>query len=640
LPARASAVLAANGTKSSTPFLGTTDEVPAGCGALRAAGEVRCFSRMLVQRPGGPAVHSSAPYVPVTGSLSPGDLQNAYGTSSSSWTSGRGQTVAVVDVADDPFAETDLANYRQTYGLPACTTNNGCFQKINMGGGAQPDAGWAQEISLDLDMVSASCPNCNIILVEVPADASGGATVPVIAQGVTLAIQRGATEVSLSLGSAEYAAEVTTEAQLNQPSVPITVASGDSGYGTSYPATSQYVTAIGGTRLKRDGSPRGWNETAWARTGSGCSAYVAKPSWQADNGCVRRTDNDLSVVGDPATGVAVYDTYQSGGWSVIGGTSVGAPLVAGITALSGGSNAPTNGQHVYSAPMNDVVSGSNGNCAPAYLCVAGPGYDGPTGMGTPMGLPVAPVGYWLVATDGGIFAFGNAGFHGSTGAMRLNQPIVGMAHTPSAQGYWLVASDGGIFTFGDAVFHGSTGNIRLNQPIVGMAPTPSGNGYWLVASDGGIFSFGDAVFRGSTGNIRLNQPIVGMASTPSGRGYWMVARDGGIFSFGDATFFGSTGAMRLNQPIVGMNRSADGGGYWMVASDGGIFSFGDATFFGSTGAMRLNKPIVSMAATGDSAGYWLVASDGGIFSFGDAVFVGSCGAFRLNQPVRGMAANG
>ncbi len=499
LPARASAVLAANGTKSSTPFVGTTDEVPAGCGALRAAGEVRCFSRMLVQRPGGPAVHSSAPYVPVTGSLSPGDLQNAYGTSSSSWTSGRGQTIAVVDVADDPFAETALANYRQTYGLPACTTNNGCFQKINMGGGAQPD-----------------------------------------------------TEVSLSLGSAEYAAEVTTEAQLNQPAVPITVASGDSGFGTSYPATSQYVTAIGGTRLKRDGSPRGWNETAWARTGSGCSAYVSKPSWQADSGCVRRTDNDLAVVGDPATGVAVYDTYQSGGWSVIGGTSVGAPLVAGITALSGGSNAPTNGQHVYSAPMNDVVSGSNGTCAPAYLCVAGPGYDGPTGMGTPMGLPVAPVGYWLVATDGGIFAFGNAGFHGSTGAMRLNQPIVGMAHTPSAQGYWLVASDGGIFTFGDAVFHGSTGNIRLNQPIVGMAPTPSGRGYWMVASDGGIFSFGDATFFGSTGAMRLNKPIVSMAATGDSAGYWLVASDGGIFSFGDAVFVGSCGAFRLNQPVRGM----------------------------------------------------------------------------------------
>ncbi|MDP9402319.1 MAG: VCBS repeat-containing protein, partial [Actinomycetota bacterium] len=160
-----------------------------------------------------------------------------------------------------------------------------------------------------------------------------------------------------------------------------------------------------------------------------------------------------------------------------------------------------------------------------------------------------PGGYWLVASDGGIFAFCDARFFGSTGAIRLNRPIVGMASTPSGNGYWLVASDGGIFAFGDAVFHGSTGAIRLNQPIVGMASTPSGNGYWLVAADGGIFAFGDAVFRGSTGAIRLNQPIRGMAATPSGNGYFLVASDGGIFAFGDAVFRGSTGAIRLNQPI-------------------------------------------------------------------------------------------
>jgi hypothetical protein len=122
----------------------------------------------------------------------------------------------------------------------------------------------------------------------------------------------------------------------------------------------------------------------------------------------------------------------------------------------------------------------------------------------------------------------------------------------AGNGYWLVASDGGIFSFGDASFHGSTGAVALNRPIVGMAATPSGNGYWLVASDGGIFSFGDAVFHGSTGAMRLNMPIVGMASTSSGNGYWFVASDGGIFSFGDAVFHGSTGAMRLNKPIVGM----------------------------------------------------------------------------------------
>jgi outer membrane protein assembly factor BamB/ribosomal protein L24E len=207
----------------------------------------------------------------------------------------------------------------------------------------------------------------------------------------------------------------------------------------------------------------------------------------------------------------------------------------------------------------------------------------------------SPQGYYLTASDGGVFNYGNLPFCGSTGAIGLNQPIVGMAATPDGGGYWLVASDGGIFSFGDAKFFGSTGAMHLNQPIVGMAATPDGNGYWLVASDGGIFSFGDAKFDGSTGAIHLNQPVVGMAPTHDGNGYWLVASDGGIFSFGDAKFDGSTGAMHLNQPIVGMAATPDGNGYWLVASDGGIFSFGDAKFFGSTGAIHLNQPIVGMA---------------------------------------------
>ena len=246
-------------------------------------------------------------------------------------------------------------------------------------------------------------------------------------------------------------------------------------------------------------------------------------------------------------------------------------------------------------------------------------------------------GYWLVASDGGIFTFGDATFHGSTGSLRLNQPIVGMAKTPDDGGYWLVAADGGIFTFGDAGFFGSTGSIHLTKPIVGMAATPDGNGYWLVASDGGVFAFGDAAFDGSMGGTALNQPIVGMAATSDGRGYWLVAADGGIFTFGDAAFNGSTGSLRLNQPIVGMAETPDDGGYWLVAADGGVFTFGDAGFFGSTGSMRLTKPVVGMAATATGKGYWLVAADGGIFSFGDAVFVGSTGGMTLNKPIVGMS---
>ncbi len=245
-------------------------------------------------------------------------------------------------------------------------------------------------------------------------------------------------------------------------------------------------------------------------------------------------------------------------------------------------------------------------------------------------------GYWQVASDGTVYAFGDAHSYGSATALYLNHPIVEMAATPSGHGYWLTASDGGIFSYGDAHFFGSTGGRHLNRPIVGIHSTASGHGYWLVASDGGVFSFGDAHFFGSTGGRHLNRPIVGMEATPSGHGYWLLASDGGIFSFGDARFAGSTGAVRLNRAIVGMASTPSGHGYWLTASDGGIFSFGDARFAGSTGAVRLNRPVVGIATTSSGRGYWLVASDGGVFSFGDATFYRSLGFLRAQHPVVAM----
>jgi hypothetical protein len=205
------------------------------------------------------------------------------------------------------------------------------------------------------------------------------------------------------------------------------------------------------------------------------------------------------------------------------------------------------------ADLHQTVNLNAVSCESPVSCLAG-GYYNDTNnnqqgiLETDTGVQ----GYWLAASDGGIFTYGNAQFYGSTGNIHLNQPIVGMAATPDGKGYWLVASDGGIFTEGDAQFYGSTGNIHLNQPIVGMAATTDGGGYWLVASDGGIFTEGDATFYGSTGNIHLNKPIVGMAATPDGKGYWLVASDGGIFTEGDAQFYGSAGNIALNKPIVGM----------------------------------------------------------------------------------------
>ncbi len=226
-------------------------------------------------------------------------------------------------------------------------------------------------------------------------------------------------------------------------------------------------------------------------------------------------------------------------------------------------------------------------------------------------------GPWLVGADARLFSTGGHSAP-SIARVRLNRSITGAARTPDSRGVWMVASDGGIFAFGNAGYYGSTGAVRLNRPIVGMAPTRSGHGYWLVASDGGVFSFGDAKFYGSTGTVRLNRPIVGVAATPSGHGYWLVASDGGVFSFGDAKFYGSTGNLKLNRPIVGIAHSTTGHGYWMVASDGGIFTFGDARYYGSTGGTYLSASITGIAVTKTGHGYWLPEADGTVHSFGDA----------------------
>ena len=249
-------------------------------------------------------------------------------------------------------------------------------------------------------------------------------------------------------------------------------------------------------------------------------------------------------------------------------------------------------------------------------------------------------GYWLLGKDGGVFSFGTAEFYGSTGSLRPNKPVVGMASAADGSGYWFVASDGGIFAYGPgAQFYGSTGSLHLNQPVVGMAARPQGDGYWLVASDGGIFAFGNAQFYGSTGSLHLNQPVVGMATTPTGLGYWLVAADGGIFAFGDAQFYGSTGSLHLNKPIVGMTAAPTGNGYWFVASDGGIFAFGDAQFHGSLGSANLSAPIVGMHVAASTDGYRMAASDGSVFSF-NAPNCGNMSGYALNAPIIAVEAVG
>jgi hypothetical protein len=321
--------------------------------------------------------------------LHPADLTSAYALPSA--TRGYGQTVYIVDAYNYPNAEADLAVYRAQYGLPACTTDNGCFRKVNQSGATTPlpatDNGWAAEMALDLDMVSAICPNCRITLVE--ANDAGGSMLTAVARANTM----GARYVSMSWGGLEsQSAPAYDAAYFGRPGVVYTAASGDSGYDTGgfYPASSNRVVAVGGTALTPAGNARGWTESAWSGAGSGCSGVETRPTWQTGTGCSTRSVADISAVADPATGVSVYVTTGGSGWSVYGGTSASAPIIAAAYALAGPQSTATPAQTLYAhrSQFNDVTTGSNGSCTPAVLCHAGAGWDGPTGLGTPRGTTV------------------------------------------------------------------------------------------------------------------------------------------------------------------------------------------------------------------------------------------------------------
>ncbi len=329
----------------------------------------------------------------------PQDLQAAYKLTSASATRGAGITVAVVDAYDNPNAATDLAIYRSKFGLPAlspCPSNSGpCFKKVNQfgeeGNYPAPNAGWAGEIALDIDMVSAICPNCNILLVEaISADLEHLGT------GVDTAVRLGANAISNSYGAGEWnpvGNNPAFDAHWKHSGVAITASTGDSGYGVQFPAVSSNLIAVGGTNLTRSTNIRQWTESAWSGAGSGCSAYTAKPSWQKDKSCTRRTVADVSAVADPNNGVATYNTYSSSGWQVLGGTSVSAPIIASVFALAGNTGIINNASYLYanntSTNFWDVTGGKNGNCGTRnslYLCSGMSGYDGPTGLGTPNGI--------------------------------------------------------------------------------------------------------------------------------------------------------------------------------------------------------------------------------------------------------------
>jgi len=350
------------------------------CSRPAAFGTARCHAHVVTDEKGNAAATSTpAGYGPL-------QFRNAYNLPST--TAGKGQTIGIVDAYNDPTIESDLNLYSATYGLPKCTAANGCFKKVNQNGGTsypKTNSGWALEISLDVQIAHALCPNCKILLVE--ADTNSFADL-LTAEDYALTH---ANVVSNSWGASEFSDENSYDSYFNHPGKPITFSSGDSGDRVDYPAASQYVTAVGGTVLKLNSNHARASETVWSSSGSGCSKYEPKPAWQLDSGCIRRTVADVAADADPSTGAAVYDSTPYGtrtGWFKVGGTSLSSPIIASVYALADNGPLTVDGSfpYLHLGGLFDVTSGSNGSCSPHYLCTAEPKYDGPSGNGAPKGI--------------------------------------------------------------------------------------------------------------------------------------------------------------------------------------------------------------------------------------------------------------
>lgn len=347
------------------------------CPGPAAPDTARCHAHMVTDPSGQPLATSSP------AGYGPSDLRSAYNVTESGTST---TVIAIVDAYGYTNAETDLAVYRSHFGLPPCTTANGCFKKVNQSGvpGNYPRAntGWSQETALDLDMASAMCPSCSLLLVE-----ANNTSLQNLALAVNTAAAMGAHVISNSYGGSESKTS-NYEPYYSYAGIAVTASSGDNGYGVEFPASSAHVTAVSGTSLVRSNNPRGWSEAVWSGAGSGCSTIYPKPSWQTDTSCSKRTVADVAAVADPNTGVAVYGPFDGhrSAWLVFGGTSVGAPLIAGLYGVNDGTVTYGSNPYNHKTSLYDVTSGSNGSCGGSYLCTAVTGYDGPTGLGTPNGV--------------------------------------------------------------------------------------------------------------------------------------------------------------------------------------------------------------------------------------------------------------
>jgi hypothetical protein len=486
------------------------------CGEPVQPGHYRCFAqrRHDLGFRSTKQIRSTAAARPA--GLGPADLQSAYHLPSD--TAGTGQRVYIVNAYDHPNAEADLATYRRQYGLPPCTTANGCFRKVNQNGVPAPlpprNADWAGETSMDLDVVSAICPRCGITLVEADDNSDN------LFVAVRTATRMGARFVSLSWGGSETGDEVAYDDRyFTDAGVVYAASTGDDAYqgGVSYPASSPDVVAVGGTSLTRSTTSRGWSETVWRNnvvlgTGSGCSGSERKPAWQTvvpKPVCNRRAVADVSAVADPMTGVAVYQSYGGRGWSVNGGTSASAPIIAATYALAGPparTDKPATYPYARSGDLYDITSGRNGTCSPALLCTAAAGWDGPTGLGTPNGVSAFARNAAVTVRDPGRQS-------GTVGAA-TSLPVIG------------VGSRGGTLTYAASAL---PPGLRMSASgVVTGTPTTAGVFHVTVTARDSTGATGSTSFEWSiaSGRSRCTGQLLNNPGFESGEVGWTV--DSGV----------------------------------------------------------------------------------------------------------------
>jgi outer membrane protein assembly factor BamB len=569
-----------------------------------APGTARCDARVRTDDKAKKAKPDRNPKVSPdlvgnNGGYDPAYLQSAYDVASAASAKGGGvgQIVAIVDAYDDPTAKNDLDNYRSFFGLPSCPSGTvspsatGCvFQKVNQSGGTTyppPNSGWATEIALDVDMVSAICPKCQILLVEANTNAYSD-----LGSAVNEAVALGANVVSNSYGGSEFSGEASYgTAYYRHPGIAITVSSGDYGYGVQFPSASPDVTAVGGTSLTQttNTGTRNGSETVWNGAGSGCSAYEPKPSWQHDTGCSNRTVADVSADADPNTGVWIYTTTGGSGWAIYGGTSAAAPIVGAYYALAGNSrsSSATLASYAYASPgaLYDVTSGSNGSCAPVYLCNGGTGYDGPTGLGTPGGTPNSLAAFGPAAAPSGptVGSFlPTSGLAGTTvlikGSGFTGATAVAFNGTSSV---FSVTSDGSISA---TVPAGATsGPVSVTTPQ-GTGASPNSFAITTAESDVAVAYQVNVAHSGLQADAALAPPYAlkwksaSLGGTPS---YAVIAAGKVYVTVGQTLYAldAGTGSVAWSKTLTGPYQvpgAAYDAGQIFVVSSGGVLSAFDA----------------------------------------------------------------